>query len=304
METQGRKAQGLIHGVLIRRVWQPRLRKCDSIHIDQRAPDPFLEGVGRSALEFPLEPALQPANNRSMKLIRHQRYADQVMRIEGTLAVAGVGGGLLLWAAAGDFVGYGPAAAAFLSLGGIQSGVRALRTYNRYQRGVVGEAAALSTLRALPDSYTVVSNFVVPGARQGDTDLLVLGPAGILVIEVKSYTGCVGCHGDSWFVADPDGSRRPLRSSVSRQLKRNRKAVSHFLVDCDLSVPVQAVAVFRPGIRLELSHPTVPVLTQDRLLDYIQSLPPAPSPLLASELEPLFAPAPPLRSLRIPALSR
>ena len=43
------------------------------------------------------------------------------MRIEGTLAVGGVGGGLLLWTQAAHFGGYGFAAAAFLSLGGVQS---------------------------------------------------------------------------------------------------------------------------------------------------------------------------------------
>jgi len=31
-----------------------------------------------------------------MKIIRHPRHADKIMRIEGTLAVGGVGGGLLL----------------------------------------------------------------------------------------------------------------------------------------------------------------------------------------------------------------
>ncbi len=226
------------------------------------------------------------------------------MRMEGTLAVAGVGGGLLLWAEAGHFGGYGLAAAAFLSLGGIQSGVRALRNYNRYQRGADGEESVLTTLRALPDSYSAVSNFVVPGTRQGDTDLLVLGPAGILVVEVKAYTGRYACHGDAWFAVPPDGARRPLRSSVSRQLKRNRKAIAHYLVDCDAAVPVHAVAVFRPGVRLELTLPTVPVLTQDGLLDYVLSLPPAPRPTLASDLETLFTPEPPVRSLRMPALSR
>jgi hypothetical protein len=239
-----------------------------------------------------------------MKVIRHVRHADKVMRIEGTLAVAGVGGGVLLWAEAGAFGGYGLAAAAFLSLGGIQSGIRALRNYNRYQRGAEGEDAVLSTLRSLPDSYIAITNFVVPGTRQGDTDLLVLGPAGILVVEVKSYSGRYGCHGDTWFVVEPDGSQQPLRSSVSRQLKRNRKSIAHYLVDSEATVPVQAVAVFRPGVQLELTQPTVPVLTQDSLLEYILALPPAPRPMLASEIEPLFAPFTPMRSLWIPALSR
>ena len=226
------------------------------------------------------------------------------MRIEGTLAVAGVVGGVLLWSQAAHLVGYGFGAAAFLSLGGIQSGVRALRAYNRYSRGTEGEDAVLHALRGLPDAYTVVANFVAPGTRQGDLDLIVLGPAGVLVIEVKSYTGRYACHGDTWFALHADGTRQPLRGSVSRQLKRGRKAIAHYLVDCDVSAPVHAVAVFRPGVQLELTHPTVPIVTQDALCEHILGLPSAPRPVPQSELEALFAPAPPVRSVRLPLAAR
>ena len=226
------------------------------------------------------------------------------MRVEGMLAVAGVGGGVLLWLQAAHLGGYGFGAAAFLSLGGIQSGIRALRAYNRYLRGTEGEDAVLHALRGLPDAYTAVANFVAPGTRQGDLDLLILGPAGVLVVEVKSYTGRYGCHGDAWFALHPDGTRQPLRGSVSRQLKRGRKAVAHYLVDADMCAPVHAVAVFRPGVRLELSHPTVPIVTQDALCEHILGLPPAPRPVLLSELEPLFAPLPPVRSVRLPLAAR
>ncbi len=226
------------------------------------------------------------------------------MRIEGTLAVAGVTGGVLLWSQAAHLGGYGFGAAAFLSLGGIQSGVRALRTYNRYSRGTEGEDAVLHALQSLPDEYTAVANFVAPGTRQGDMDLLVLGPAGILVIEVKSYTGRYACHGDSWFAVHADGTRQPLRTSVSRQLKRARKAVAHYLVDADAAAPVHAVAVFRPGVHLDLIHPTVPIVTQDALRDHVLNLPPAPRPISMSEMELLFAPPPPVRSLRVPLTVR
>lgn len=219
------------------------------------------------------------------------------MRIEGTLAVAGVVGGVLLWLLAAHLGGYGFAGAAFLSLGGIQSGIRSLRAYNRLARGTEGEDAVLQTLRGLPDAYTAIASFVAPGTRQGDVDLLILGPAGVLVVEIKSYTGRYGCHGDAWFALRADGTRQPLRGSVSRQLKRGRKAVAHYLVDCDVSLPVQAVAVFRPGVQLELRHPTVAIISQDALCEHIVSLPPAPRPVLLSEVEPLFAPPPPARRL-------
>lgn len=230
-----------------------------------------------------------------MKVIRHPRHADHVMRIEGTLAVGGVGGGLLLWTQAAYFGGYGFAAAAFLSLGGVQAGVRALRNFNRWHRGAEGEESVLHTLRGLPDTYTAVVNFVPPGTRSGDIDLVVLGPAGVLVLEVKSYTGRFACSGDQWFSVGPGGVRRPLRGSVSRQLKRAGKSAAHYLVDGDVQAPVHTAAVFRAGAELELHRPTVPIVLEDALREYVLGLPPAPRPLSAADLAPLFAPALPAR---------
>jgi len=182
----------------------------------------------------------------------------------------------------------------------VQAGIRALRNFNRYHRGTEGEDAVLHTLRGLPDCYTAVANFVAPATRSGDMDLLILGPAGILVIEVKSYTGRYACHGDAWFTLYPDGSRRPLRGSVSRQLKRAGKAVAHYLVDCDISVPIHTVAVFRAGAELTLTRPTVPIVREHTLLDYVLALPPAPQPILAADLASLFSPAPPPRRSYLP----
>ncbi|MEO7717088.1 MAG: nuclease-related domain-containing protein [Capsulimonas sp.] len=225
-----------------------------------------------------------------MNVIRHARYADKVMRIEGALAVSGVGGGVLLWTQAAYFGGYGFAAAAFLALGGVNIGVKAMRNYNRYLRGAEGEEAALAALLALPDGYSCISNFVVPGTHQGDADLIVVGPFGVLVVEVKTFTGHYACHGDAWFRLHDDGVRQPLRSSVTKQLKRNRKAAQHYLVDCDSQSPVYAVAVFPDALKLDCVHPTAPMVRLSGLADHVLSLPPAPGGLDTAPLEALFGP--------------
>jgi hypothetical protein len=225
-----------------------------------------------------------------MKLIRHTRYADRIMRIEGALAVSGVGGGILLWAEASHFGGYCFGAAAFLGLGGINIGVKSLRNYNRYLRGIEGEDSVLNSVQELPDEYACISNFVVPGTRQGDADLLIIGPFGVLVVEVKSYTGHYACHGDTWFRISTRGERLPMRASVSRQLKRNQKAVQHYLIDCDTSAPVHCVAIFNPGVHLDIAHPTVPIIQRPELIGYILGLPTANAPIRTGDLEGLFSP--------------
>jgi hypothetical protein len=228
-----------------------------------------------------------------MKVIRHARYADRVMKIEGVLAVAGVGSGTLLWCVASHFGGYGFAAAAFLSLIGINSGVKAMRNYNRYLRGVEGEDAVLASLQTLPDTYVCISNFVVPGTKHGDSDLLIIGPFGLIVIEVKTYVGHYACHGDSWFRVHDNGTKQPLRTSVSRQLKRNIKAVQHYLIDSEVSAPVQGAAVFRTATRLELAHTTVPVLQHDGIAPHILGLSAAHQTLDITKLVDLFSPKTP-----------
>lgn len=212
------------------------------------------------------------------------------MKIEGTLAVAGVGGGMMLWTESPIFHGYAFAAAAFLGLSGINSGVKAMRNYNRYKRGLEGEDAALAALESLPDTYAAVTNFVVPGTKHGDSDLLVVGPFGVLVIEVKTYAGHYACHGDTWFRVHDNGTRQPLRASVSRQLKRNIKAVQHYLVDCEVSAPVHGAIVFRGDTRLDLAHATVPILTHETIAAHIDSLPPARDTVDMATLLELFSP--------------
>lgn len=212
------------------------------------------------------------------------------MRAEGALALAGVGGGTILWAEASSFRGYAFAAAAFVALAGVQSGIRALRSYNRHARGADGELMALSSLGTLNDDYTCVANFVVPGTRQGDTDLLVLGPFGILAIEVKTYSGHYACHGDAWYEIRSDGTKQQLRASVSKQVKRNRKALQHYLIDFDVSSPVYAVVVFKDTTRLQMYRPTVPVLSPETLAEYIRELPEAQNKNTVSQIEQFFLP--------------
>lgn len=210
------------------------------------------------------------------------------MFAEGALAIAGVCGGTILWAEASYFRGYGFGAAAFVALAGVQSGVRALRNYNRHVRGSEGENIVIHALTKLPDDYTVVTNFVVPGTRQGDTDIIVLGPFGILAVEVKNFKGHFACHGDAWYAIRPDGTKHPLRSSVSRQTKRNRKSVLHYLIDFEIESPVYSALVFNASARLQLFRPTVPVLGPDTLADYILSLPHISNHAVTEQLEPFF----------------
>jgi hypothetical protein len=57
------------------------------------------------------------------------------------------------------------------------------------ERGREGEKAALSELKSvLSDEYKIYKNFKIPG-RKFDIDFVIVGPKGLIVFEVKNYSG-------------------------------------------------------------------------------------------------------------------
>jgi hypothetical protein len=63
--------------------------------------------------------------------------------------------------------------------------------------GQAGERAVHAALAiVLDDAWTAISGY--KNAR-GEVDLIVVGPAGILALEVKAINGYVSCDGDSWW---------------------------------------------------------------------------------------------------------
>ncbi|TSC89215.1 MAG: hypothetical protein G01um10143_596 [Parcubacteria group bacterium Gr01-1014_3] len=59
-----------------------------------------------------------------------------------------------------------------------------------FQSGKEGEEKILNMLKeTLDDSYIYVPNYIIPNTRIGDIDGLLLGPKGVIILEVKNYSG-------------------------------------------------------------------------------------------------------------------
>ncbi len=57
--------------------------------------------------------------------------------------------------------------------------------------GLEGENKALALLSSLPESCHVFTNLLIPyDGKTSETDLVVVSPGGLFVIEVKNYVGC------------------------------------------------------------------------------------------------------------------
>jgi len=59
-----------------------------------------------------------------------------------------------------------------------------------FKKGKRGEDEVAAMLKEnLDDNYTCVENYMIPNARIGDIDGLLIGPKGVVILEVKNYQG-------------------------------------------------------------------------------------------------------------------
>ena len=155
--------------------------------------------------------------------------------------------------------------------------------YKTWIRGYAGEQHVASMLSALPDSYTLVTAFAIPDAMQGDTDAILLGPHGLLVIEVKTYEGQIEFESGKWYRRHTSKYRSALKSNPSQQLLRNTQSLVQFVTESMASMPMQqqfpipvhACVVFCETDKLTLiDNPRVHAIRARDLLALVNSLQP------------------------------
>ena len=136
--------------------------------------------------------------------------------------------------------------------------------------GADGEEAVIRVLQNLDSSFKVVNDIVLPGDRQ-NIDHVVIGSAGVFVIETKNHNGIIRCYEDEW-------SRKKIgrRGTVydagignpSKQAKRNAVVLKNWFTSENLDVGfIGAVVVFtNEDVELNLIRPTVKVVRVNDLL--------------------------------------
>lgn len=168
----------------------------------------------------------------------------------------------------------------------------------RWATGHLGEKRVLGVLRDLPDTYTAVTNFVVPGSERGDIDLIVVGPMGILAVEIKTYAGVIVYENGRWWRRQSNGWKTKIKKSLSGQAKGHRTTLIAFLKDrrdqhpvlCDLFVPITPVLVFVGADQLETTALDMAAIRAGDLMEYILSLPSRHTDAQVAALTELFKP--------------
>jgi len=141
----------------------------------------------------------------------------------------------------------------------------------RWAAGASGEQIVSDALAQLEADHVVIHN--LPIAGRGDADHVVVGPAGVIVIETKYLAGRITCQADgTWLQLKRDEVRQ--MADPSAQVQRAAEAVAARLRACGCgNVPVHCVLVMAHArAELEVSRSTVPVLRPFELVPALRQL--------------------------------
>ena len=211
---------------------------------------------------------VKPASNFALGKIQ---TADRKLRFWG------LRGGLLLLLAAPTGLGIGLvdsgtgfAVGVVLAGSGfmlVMIGVGYWLDAGNIRKGLEGERSVALELSGLSDEHLLVNDVMLPGAR-GNIDHVLVGPTGVFVFETKNYSGKYVCYGDRWFL---QGRRQKYDvKSVSVQAKNNADTLGELLHTSGFTVQVNPVIVFtHPAVQLWLHHPTVPVLKNGTVRNFV-----------------------------------
>ncbi len=142
------------------------------------------------------------------------------------------------------------------------------RQIESYRQGQAGENQVVDVIRqALDGTWFLFRNIVLPGRSRADLDVVLVGPPGVWVLEVKTFTGEHRNVGEHWEYRA--GRRwRLSRASPSRQARDNAVRLSEFLRADDIKQWVTAAVVWASRESpLTVENPATAVWHMDRLPD-------------------------------------
>lgn len=131
--------------------------------------------------------------------------------------------------------------------------------------GANGEVATLRHLADLPDDYVILHDVQLPTDTGGtQADLLVLGPPGAWVLEVKAWSGQVYGREDEryWTQVKPYAGEvvRDRRDNPVRQNAYHCAALRAYLEARGIACPVRSVVVFTEArLQTRTDTPVVPL---------------------------------------------
>ncbi len=157
-----------------------------------------------------------------------------------------------------------------LGLGALAAGQDLFSEALGWWQGALGERAIARRLGAiLDDQFYLLRNVTLPKQR-GDIDAILIGPPGILALEIKDKTGVYRVDGRDWLYLS-HGRWRSSQSNPMRQAQANARRTEEFLAKAGLAFSTRPVVVLANSLaRVTIDNPAVYIVLQGRLERFIQ----------------------------------
>ncbi len=151
-----------------------------------------------------------------------------------------------------------------------------------FRQGYEGEIKVARQLRqGLGGDWTLFRNVQLPDMPHDDLDMVLLGPPGVFILEVKAYRGNFRYRGEHFYRGTVVGWRRQRRNPGKQALAGGRKLRRYVNETLNRELDVEARLVWVGPGHLSLYKPEVFVWYMDRLLketERLRSLPATLSP--------------------------
>jgi hypothetical protein len=139
--------------------------------------------------------------------------------------------------------------------------------------GKEGEEQVLQLIiQSLDGHWSVFQNVSLPGRNKGDLDLILVGPPGVWVLEVKNFRGEYRNIGENWEYRH-DKKWKSTSKSPSQQAFNSALRLSNFLKADNVKVFVNAAVVWaNEESPLTVENPSVAVWSSNRLADELGNI--------------------------------
>jgi hypothetical protein len=142
-----------------------------------------------------------------------------------------------------------------------------------HRRGQEGEEKVTEmVIQALDGSWQVFRSICLPERNKGDLDLVLVGPPGVWVLEVKNYHGKYRNIGEAWQYQR--GKKwKTLSKNPSRQAKNNAYRLKNFLKSDRIHTFVnEAIVWANQESPLFVENPSVTIWRYNRLADELGNI--------------------------------
>jgi hypothetical protein len=154
-----------------------------------------------------------------------------------------------------------------------QIGKRLDKQIELFRLGEEGEERTVQmVVQALDGNWSLFRNVTLPGRNKGDLDIVLVGPPGVWVLEVKNFQGQYRNVGETWEYRHGK-NWKALHKSPSRQANDNAIRLKKFLQADNLKVYVNDVVVWaNEESPLHVENPSTAVWMFNRLPDELGNI--------------------------------